>query len=79
MMDPYAAQRHRMVEGQLRRRGLYHERLLAAFEAVPRHLFVLERLQHAAYDDMPLPIGHDQTISQPYIVGVMISLLVLTG
>lgn len=79
MTDPFAMDRHHMVEMQLRHRGLHGERLLAAFEEVPRHLFVPEPSRHAAYDDMPLPIGHDQTISQPYIVGLMISLLGLQG
>jgi protein-L-isoaspartate(D-aspartate) O-methyltransferase len=68
-----------MVEMQLRHRGLRGERLLSAFEQVPRHLFVPERARHAAYEDMPLPIGHDQTISQPYIVGLMLSVLELQG
>lgn len=68
-----------MVEGQLRHRGLRDERVLTAFEDVPRHLFVPPALRNAAYDDAPLPIGYGQTISQPYIVGLMISLLELNG
>ncbi len=79
MMDAFAFVRHSMVEDQLRRRGLTDERLLRAFERVPRHLFVSPKLQRAAYDDMPLPIGYDQTISQPYIVGLMIAWLNLDG
>jgi protein-L-isoaspartate(D-aspartate) O-methyltransferase len=75
----FSSERHRMVETQIRRRGLRDERLLAAFESVPRHLFVPEDVRRAAYDDMPLPIGHGQTISQPYIVALMISLLQLRG
>ena len=78
-MDEFETARLEMVERQLRRRGLIDERLLAAFRDVPRHLFVSHRLYRAAYDDMPLPIGHDQTISQPYIVGLMITLLDLRG
>ena len=70
---------HQMIEMQLRRRGLQDARVLSAFEQVPRHLFVPQHLRYAAYDDMPLPIGHDQTISQPYIVGLMIGLLDLQG
>ncbi len=79
MNDPFAQERHAMVDGQLRRRGLRDERVLAAFAEVPRHLFVPERQRYAAYDDTPLAIGHGQTISQPYIVGLMISLLELQG
>ena len=79
MTDRIDAERHRMVESQLRARGLLDERVLQAFEQVPRHLFVPEEIRYAAYDDMPLPIGHDQTISQPYIVALMISLLALQG
>jgi protein-L-isoaspartate(D-aspartate) O-methyltransferase len=78
-MDELETARLEMVEAQLRRRGLTDARLLAAFREVPRHLFVSQRLYRAAYDDMPLPIGHDQTISQPYIVGLMITLLDLQG
>ena len=79
MSPDFSDERHRMVETQIRRRGLRDERLLAAFEAVPRHLFVPEEVRRAAYDDMPLSIGHGQTISQPYIVALMISLLQLQG
>ncbi len=78
-MDDFGFWRHAMVEDQLRRRGLIDERLLRAFDRVPRHLFVSPKLQRAAYDDMPLPIGYDQTISQPYIVGLMVMLLDLHG
>jgi protein-L-isoaspartate(D-aspartate) O-methyltransferase len=53
--------------------------LLAAFESVPRHLFVPEEDRHLAYVDGPLPIGFDQTISQPYVVALMTSLLKLEG
>jgi protein-L-isoaspartate(D-aspartate) O-methyltransferase len=67
--------RHRMVEEQLRSRGLADERVLAAMDSVPRHLFVRSSERHAAYDDSPLPIGLGQTISQPYIVACMTGLL----
>jgi len=72
-------QRLRMVEEQLKARGLTDERLLAAFRKVPRHLFVPAEVQHEAYTDHPLPIGEGQTISQPYIVALMTSQLRLQG
>jgi protein-L-isoaspartate(D-aspartate) O-methyltransferase len=68
-----------MVERQILGRGLKNPRLLAAFESVPRHLFVPEDYRYAAYDDGPIPIGHSQTISQPYIVALMTALLGLKG
>jgi protein-L-isoaspartate(D-aspartate) O-methyltransferase len=64
-------ERHRMVEQQLRARGIKDPRVLAAMERVPRHRFVPQNVRDEAYSDHPLPIGHDQTISQPYIVGFM--------
>jgi protein-L-isoaspartate(D-aspartate) O-methyltransferase len=67
--------RERMVEEQLVRRGISDTRVLDAMRRVPRHLFVEEALRERAYGDHPLPIGEDQTISQPYIVGLMSSLL----
>ena len=79
MMDEYKAQRYQMVAAQIQRRGIRDDRILEAFEQVPRHLFVPERMRHMAYEDMPLPIGRDQTISQPYIVALMTSLLELKG
>jgi protein-L-isoaspartate(D-aspartate) O-methyltransferase len=75
----FARERERMVEEQLMRRGITDERVLAAMRRVPRHRFVDEGLQHRAYGDYPLPIGGEQTISQPYIVALMTSLLDLTG
>jgi protein-L-isoaspartate(D-aspartate) O-methyltransferase len=60
-----------MVEEQLRGRGIRDPRVLAAMEKVPRHLFVPEPQRSEAYEDHPLPIGHGQTISQPYIVAFM--------
>jgi protein-L-isoaspartate(D-aspartate) O-methyltransferase len=74
-----ARERERMVEEQLVRRGIGDERVLAAMRRVPRHRFVQEALRDRAYGDHPLPIGEEQTISQPYIVGLMTSLLELTG
>lgn len=63
--------RKRMVKEQLERRGITDPAVLAAMGAVPRHLFVQDALCGQAYDDRPLPIGHGQTISQPYIVAYM--------
>lgn len=67
-----------MVETQLRQRGIRDERVLAAMTRVPRHQFVAEPYRSQAYDDNPLPIGHGQTISQPYIVALMLELLDLS-
>lgn len=64
-----------MVREQIEARGVRNPRVLDALRKVPRHLFVPADLQERAYDDRPLPIGHDQTISQPYIVGLMSELL----
>ncbi|WP_420134796.1 protein-L-isoaspartate(D-aspartate) O-methyltransferase [Rhodopseudomonas sp.] len=75
----FAAQRARMVEEQIRARGLSDPRVLAAMAGVPREAFVPELTRAHAYDDQPLPIGNDQTISQPYIVAVMIAALQLKG
>ena len=71
--------RTEMVERQLRRRGISDERVLAAMARVPRELFLPERLRVYAYDDGALPIGHRQTISQPYVVATICSLLALEG
>jgi protein-L-isoaspartate(D-aspartate) O-methyltransferase len=71
--------RRRMVEEQIRRRGIRDERVLAAMEEVPRHLFVPPSIRHRAYEDDPLPIGEGQTISQPFIVAEMTAALRLTG
>jgi protein-L-isoaspartate(D-aspartate) O-methyltransferase len=71
----YAPQRAEMIEKQLRRRGIEDRPVLAAMLAVPRHEFVPEELRSRAYEDVPLPIGSGQTISQPYIVAAMTSAL----
>jgi protein-L-isoaspartate(D-aspartate) O-methyltransferase len=71
--------RHRMVERQLAGRGITDQRVLQAMREVPRHRFIPEDLWDMAYRDTPLPIGHDQTISQPYIVGYMTQMLHLTS
>lgn len=72
--DPAAAARQAMVEEQLVARGIDDARVLDAMRRVPRHRFVPEALADQAYGDQPLPIGHDQTISQPYIVALMTQL-----
>jgi len=64
--------RRAMVRRQLRARGITDRRVLAAMASVPREHFLPPALHDRAYADTPLPIGHDQTISQPYIVGLMI-------
>ena len=74
-----ARERERMVDEQLARRGITDARVLDAMRRIPRHRFVEEGLAHSAYEDHPLPIGEGQTISQPYIVALMTSLLELTG
>lgn len=68
-----------MVEEQLVRRGVTDARVLDVMRRVPRHRFVEEALRDRAYGDHPLPIGEQQTISQPYMVGLMTSLLELSG
>jgi protein-L-isoaspartate(D-aspartate) O-methyltransferase len=74
-----AQARARMVEHQLRRRGITDERVLEAMARVPRELFVPPNLGYLAYEDGALPIGHGQTISQPFIVATICSLLRLSG
>jgi len=74
-----ARERERMVDEQLARRGITDARVLDVMRRIPRHRFVEEGLTHGAYEDHPLPIGEGQTISQPYIVALMTSLLELTG
>ncbi len=69
--EAFAARRAEMVEEHLRPRGITNEQVLAALGRVPRHELVPANLRSRAYGDHPLPIGHDQTISQPYIVAFM--------
>lgn len=69
--DRYAEPRRDMVANQLRARGIANPAVLSAMGRVPRHEFVPTLLRRLAYADRPLPIGHDQTISQPYIVAFM--------
>jgi protein-L-isoaspartate(D-aspartate) O-methyltransferase len=77
--DDYLPARRRMVEEQIKRRGIRDQRLLQAMLEVPRHLFVDEALAAQAYGDHPLAIGQGQTISQPYMVALMTDALGLTG
>lgn len=71
--------REKMVHTQIEERGVTDQRVLAAMRRVARHLFVPAKMQGSAYDDTPLPIGNDQTISQPYIVALMTEKLALKG
>ncbi len=73
--DEFVRPRDEMVLTQIAQRGVRDEAVLSAMRSVPRHRFVPERLTAFAYDDRPLPIGHGQTISQPYIVACMTELL----
>ena len=74
----YKRLREKMVKTQIEARGIQDPRVLEAMRKTPRHLFVGEALQDQAYGDFPLPIGKDQTISQPYIVAEMTQALELT-
>ena len=78
-MDRYKKPRMRMVETQIKARGITDSRVLKAMETIPRQLFVDEGLIEQAYCDSPLPIGEHQTISQPYIVALMSQALELKG
>ncbi|HEY7214226.1 MAG TPA: protein-L-isoaspartate O-methyltransferase, partial [Thermoanaerobaculia bacterium] len=73
----FAALRDEMVRRQIAARGVRDRRVLEAMRAVPREAFVPERLAELAYDDTPLPIGEEQTISQPYVVALMAEALEL--
>lgn len=75
----YHGQRKRMVEKHLIPRGIKDQKVLEAFRKIPRHLFVDPAQRHMAYNDHPLPIGLEQTISQPYIVALMTESLELKG
>ncbi|MFW5748753.1 MAG: protein-L-isoaspartate(D-aspartate) O-methyltransferase [Chloroflexota bacterium] len=71
--------REAMVDDQLRSRGIDNARVLAAMRRVPRHRFVSPNFRHQSYEDGPLPIGENQTISQPFIVALMSQMLDLQG
>ena len=79
MSDSFETVRERMVRDQLQARGVSDQRVLQAMAEVPRHLFVDDAMQARAYGDYPLPIGGDQTISQPLVVAAMTEALQLTG
>ena len=78
-MSDYSIARRNMVDRQLKARGIKDPRVLAAVGQIPRHLFVEDAFASQAYGDFPLPIGEKQTISQPYMVGLMSEALLLTG
>jgi protein-L-isoaspartate(D-aspartate) O-methyltransferase len=81
-LDPkgdFRTMREKMVESQIKSRGVKDPRVLSTMLKVERHLFVPKELQTSAYMDQPLPIGEGQTISQPYIVALMTELLELKG
>lgn len=75
--DRFAAKRQNMVDSQLRARGIRDQRVLDAIARVPRHDFVDERYRDQAYEDHPIPIAEGQTVSQPYIVALMLEILLL--
>src|SRR5262249_26247389 len=77
--DRFAVERTRMLESQLRNRGIHDERVLNAMMQIPRHEFVPAEFLEKAYGDHPIPIGEDQTISQPFIIAVSLQALALTG
>jgi protein-L-isoaspartate(D-aspartate) O-methyltransferase len=71
--------RRRMIETQVKARNIIDSRLIDAMQKIPRHIFVEEAMAAQAYSDTSLPIGEKQTISQPYMVALMIEMLQLTG
>jgi protein-L-isoaspartate(D-aspartate) O-methyltransferase len=71
-VERFAAERQQMVESQLRARGIRDQRVLAAMAKVPRHEFVAEGYREQAYEDHPIAIAEGQTLSQPYIVAIML-------
>jgi protein-L-isoaspartate(D-aspartate) O-methyltransferase len=77
--DQYFAKRAQMVERQLRERGIHDERVLQAMLRIPRHEFVPEEYRSQAYEDHPIPIEEDQTISQPFIIALSLQALALEG
>jgi protein-L-isoaspartate(D-aspartate) O-methyltransferase len=77
--DRFQKQRMKMVDAQIRARGIKDQRVLLAMEKIPRHLFIDEGLIDQAYNDSPLPIDRQQTISQPYMVALMSEAMGLTG
>lgn len=78
MIRPFGGARRRLIE-ELQGKGIRDLGVLKAFDDVPRHMFVPSGVQHRAYEDAPLPIGHGQTISQPWVHAKYLELLALTG
>jgi protein-L-isoaspartate(D-aspartate) O-methyltransferase len=78
-IDSYCKDRESMLSVQIAGRGIVDERILDAMRTIPRHFFVPREYQQNAYEDFPLPIGYEQTISQPYIVAFMTNILDLRG
>ncbi|VAX28963.1 Protein-L-isoaspartate O-methyltransferase [hydrothermal vent metagenome] len=76
-VQSFSGQRRKMVAEQVAERGIKDLRIMEAMNRIPRHMFVHETFQHKAYGDFPLPIGDNQTISQPYIVAAMTEVLKL--
>jgi len=79
LIPDWATERRRMVEAQLRRRGIRDERVLQAMREIPREEFVPAESRLVAYQDEPIPIGRGQTISQPYMTALMAESLELAG
>jgi protein-L-isoaspartate(D-aspartate) O-methyltransferase len=79
IMTDFASRREKMVERQIAARDIHDPLILAAFRTVPREEFVPEHLREFAFEDGPLPIEADQTISQPYIVALMMEAAELEG
>ena len=77
--DDFKSLRHKMVESQIEARGIKDSKVLEAMREIPRHEFVEDAVRDQAYNDYPIPIGEGQTISQPYIVGIMTELLAIKG
>ena len=75
----YEAERREMVEKQLRARGIHDERVLDAMLRIPRHEFVPSESRALAYEDHPIPIAEEQTVSQPFIIAVSLQALALSG
>jgi len=78
-LDPHFPERRQMVQSQLRARGIRDERVLEAMLRIPRQEFVSAEFESQAYADHPIPIGENQTISQPFIVAVSLQALSLQG
>lgn len=79
MTEKYSLERDKMIREQLAARQIRDPRVIEAMRTVPRHLFVPDEVKSNAYEDRPLPIGKDQTISQPYMVALMVQALELNG